>query len=147
VTEIHEFLERRGLEVGRRQEADLGGYRWLPVDLDHPAIPVDLPVRFKRLSFAPPNIEIDDGLADEDSLPADVDPRNTSRRNGPRRHLEIRCGLGEFGFATHVVEFDAERVAHQPDGLAEDRSALRGHRLQVRVVDRLAEAHRLLGLR
>ena len=86
-------------------------------------------------------------LPSEDALPADVDARDASRRDGPRRHLEIGCGLGEFGLASHVVEFDAQRVGDQLDRLGEDRGALGGHRLQVGVVDRLAEADRLLGFR
>ena len=55
--------------------------------------------------------------------------------------------MGEFGLAAHIVEFDAERVAHQRDSLAEDGGAFGGHRLQLWVVDRLTEAHRLLGFR
>jgi hypothetical protein len=55
--------------------------------------------------------------------------------------------LGVFGRAAHLVELDAQRVGHQADRLAEDRRAVCGHRLQVRVVDRLAEADRLLGRR
>ena len=56
----------------------------------------------------------------------------------------VVCGV--FGDTRHVVEFDAERIGDQPDGLAEDRGALGGHRRQFGVVDRLAEADRHLGL-
>ncbi len=39
-----------------------------------------------------------------------------------------------------LVELDAERVGDQPHRLAEHRRAVRGHRLQVGVVDRLCRS-------
>ena len=57
----------------------------------------------------------------------------------PRSRSSVVCVLG---VATHLVEFDPERVGDHPHGLAQDARAVRGHRLQVGVVDRLAEADR-----
>ena len=60
--------------------------------------------------------------------------------------IEVLGGLGVLGLADDLVELDAERVGDQAHRLAEHRGALRGHRLQVGIVDRLAEAHRTLGV-
>ena len=56
--------------------------------------------------------------------------------------VEVGGGLRVLGLAHDVVELDTERVGDQPHRLAEDRRAVRRHRLQVGVVDRFAEAHR-----
>ena len=134
-----------GLEVGRRQEADLHGHGRTPGDLDDPAVLLDLPVRFQRLAFAPADVDLDDGLVADDSLPAGVDPGHAARRDRPRPEVEVLGGLGVLGVAAHLVEFDPERVGDHPHRLAEDPGAVRRHRLQVGMVDGLAEADRLLG--
>ena len=66
--------------------------------------------------------------------------------DGPRRHREILGGLGVFGDALDFVELDSERVGHELHGLGEHRGAIRGHRLQRRVVDGHIEAHGPLGV-
>ena len=113
VAEHHEVGDRLGLEIRRRQEADLGRYRWLPVDLDDPTVLVDLPVRLEGLPLAPPDIEVNQGFAADDALPADVGARDASRGYRPRPEVEIGCGLGELGHTTHLVELGAEHVRAQ----------------------------------
>src|SRR6478752_7258682 len=72
VAEPHEVGHCLGLldEVRWWQEADLHCDRWQPVDGDLPGVPFDLPVWIERLALAPPDIQVDDGLAADASLPA-----------------------------------------------------------------------------
>ena len=97
VSEHHELVHRLGLEVGRREEADVCRHRRAPVDLDHPTVLVDLPVGVERLALAPPDVELDDDLV-ADGVPSSwpplrrhIPPRwSTTRGRDPRWSARTR---------------------------------------------------------
>ena len=81
------------------------------VDLDHPTVLVDLPVGFERLALAPADVELDDDLVTDESLPARGDTGDASRRDGPRPEVEVGRGLRVLGVAAHLVELDPSASA------------------------------------
>ena len=131
---------------GGGRKSTLQRHRRQPVDRDRPAVLLDVPVGLERLALAPPHAEVDDRAAADPALPAGGDAGDVPGRDRPRADVEVLGGLRELGLADDLVELDAERIGHQRDRLAEHRRALRGHLLQVGVVDRRAEARRPLGV-
>jgi hypothetical protein len=89
---------------GGGRKPDGGPHRRPPVDLDDPTVLVGLPVGVERLSLAPRNVELVHGFVADQSLPARVDPSDTSRRDGPRPQVEVGGSLRVLRLAAHLVE-------------------------------------------
>ena len=113
---------------------------------DLPGVAFDFPIWVERLPLAPPHVEVDDGLAADSALPAGEDARHTAGLDGPRGHFDVRGGLRVLRLTDNLVELDTQGVGDQPHRLCEHCRALRSHRLQVGIVDGLAEAAGGLGV-
>ena len=143
--EHHELPERRGLEVGRRQDVDLGADRRPAVDLDQvpgvrspsPGSSV-WPLRHRTRSST---------IVRPPTLPCQLAATPATQPAGmrPRAEVEVLGGLRVLGLAHDLVELDAEGVADQAHGVARTPPSPSRSSLEVGVVDRAAEADGELG--
>ena len=117
----------------------------LALDVDDVAV-LEGPVGLHVLAHLPLHAELDPGLVARHPVPARLDPGDAALVDLHEAEVVVLRRDGELRLAAHGVELEPERVRHHVDAVGEDGRALLGHRVEARVVDRMAEADALLRL-
>ena len=118
------------------QETDLHGHRRPARDLDHPAVLVDLPIRFQCLPLRHRTLISTTVLSPTMPFQLAYTPATQPAGMVHERQVDVLGCLRVLGLADDLVEFDAQGVGDQRTASANTPCPAR-HRLQVGIVDRL----------